>query len=107
MEISESDLNWIKEQVVKGNYQLKLHSVERASLRGIDPLEIKEALLTGQILEDYPADRRGHSCLIYGKSGLGRDIHVLCGIAYDILWIITVYEPDPAEWLNPVTRRVV
>jgi len=24
-----------------------------------------------------------------------------------ILWIITVYEPDPAEWVNPVTRRVV
>ena len=45
--------------------------------------------------------------LVYWKSGLGRDIHVLCGIAYDILWIITVYEPDPAEWVNPVTRRVV
>ena len=39
MESSESDLNWIKEQVVKGNYQLKLHAVERASLRGIDPLD--------------------------------------------------------------------
>ena len=32
-----------------GNYQLKLHAVERASIRGIDPLEIKEALLNGEI----------------------------------------------------------
>jgi len=28
-------------------------------------------------------------------------------MAYDILWVITVYEPDPAEWVNPKTRRVV
>ena len=38
-------MQWIKEQVEKGNYQLKLHAVERASTRGIDPLEVKEALL--------------------------------------------------------------
>ena len=49
MEASDSDLYWIKEQVEKGNYQLKLHAVERASLRGIDPLEIKEALGAGRI----------------------------------------------------------
>jgi len=38
---------------------------------------------------------------------LGKDIHVLCGMACDILWVITVYEPDPEEWINPKTRRVV
>jgi len=27
-------MQWIKEQVKKGNYQLKLHAVERASTRG-------------------------------------------------------------------------
>ena len=100
------DIEWIKEQVKKGNYQLKLHAVERASIRGIDPLETKEALLNGEIVEDYPKDKRGHSCLVYGKTQVGRDIHVLCGMAYDILWIITVYEPNPAEWINLKTRRV-
>ena len=101
------DIQWIKEQVERGDYQLKLHAVERASIRGIDPLEIKEALLNGEVIEDYLDDKRGHSCLIYGKSQVGRDIHVLCGIAYDILWTITVYEPDPAEWADTKTRRVV
>jgi hypothetical protein len=99
------DIEWIKEQVKKGNYQLKLHAVERASTRGIDPLEVKEALLNWEIIEDYPKNKRGHSCLVYGKTQIGRDIHVLCGVAYDILWIITVYEPDLAEWVNPKTRR--
>jgi len=101
------DIEWIKKQVEKGDYQLKLHAVERASIRGIDPLEVKEALLNGEIIEDYPEDKRGHSCLVYGKTRMGRDIHVLCGMAYDMLWIITVYEPDPGEWVNPKTRRVV
>jgi hypothetical protein len=100
-------MQWIKEQVEKGDYQLKLHAVERASIRGIDPLEVKEALVNGEIIEDYPEDKRGHSCLVYGKSRVGKDIHVLCGTAYDILWIITVYEPNPEEWVNPKTRRVV
>lgn len=67
---------WVKEQVVKGNYQFKLHTLERASNRGIDPIEIKEALLSGKIVEDYPEDKRGHSCLVQGKTMTGRDIHV-------------------------------
>ena len=44
------NINWIKEQVRTGNYQLRLHAVERASMRGIDRLEIKEALLNGEII---------------------------------------------------------
>ena len=44
------DIYWVKEQVVKGNYQFKLHALERASTRGIDPIEIKEALLSGKII---------------------------------------------------------
>ena len=100
-------MQWIKEQVEKRNYQLKLHAVERASIRGIDPLEVKEALLNGEIIEDYPDDKRGHSCLVCGKTLIGKDIHVLCGVAYDIVWVITVYEPDPKEWVNPKTRRKI
>lgn len=99
------DIQWIKEQVREGNYQLKLYALERASSRGIDPLEIKEALLNGEIIEDYPDDKRGKSCLVNGKTGSGRYLHLVCGIAYNILWIITVYEPDPKEWIDSRTRR--
>jgi hypothetical protein len=79
------DIYWVKEQVVKGNYQFKLHALERASTRGIDPIEIKEALLSGKIIEDYPEDKRGHSCLVQGKTLTGRDIHAVCGKSYDIM----------------------
>ena len=68
------DIQWIKEQVEKGNYQLKLHAVERASIRGIDPLEVKEALLDGEIIEDYLDDKRGHS-----KNKLQCQLNVISG----------------------------
>jgi hypothetical protein len=96
----------MREQVQEGNYQLKLHAVERASQRGIDPLDIAEALLSGTVIEEYPNDARGQSCLVYGKTQGGRDLHVVCGLAATLLWVITVYEPDPAEWIDPKTRRI-
>lgn len=98
-------IEWIVEQVKRGNYQLKLHVAERAIERGIDPLHIKEALLCGRVIEDYPDDKRGHSCLVWGKDSNGRDIHMVCGVAYEILWIITAYLPDEKEWETPWMRR--
>lgn len=97
--------DWIRNQVLQGNYQLKLHAAERASLRGIDPLEIREALLHGEIIETYPDDPRGESCLVYGQTLSGRDLHVVCGLASTTLWVMTVYEPDPTAWSDPRTRR--
>ena len=78
-------MQWIKEQVEKGNYQLKLYAVERASIRGIDPLEVKEALLNGEVIEDYPDDKRGHSCLVYGKTELEKIF--MCYVA----WLMIYY----------------
>jgi len=100
-----TDIQWIKGQVERGAYQLKLHAMERASLRGIDPLDIKEALSNGEVIEEYPEDKRGKSCLVYGKTKGSKDLHVVCGLTSDTLWVITVYEPDPEEWTDPKTRR--
>jgi len=66
---------------------------------------VKEALLNGGIIEDYPDDPRGHSCLICGKTESGKFLHIVCGCLYDLVWIITVYEPDPEEWMDPLHRR--
>lgn len=100
------DIQGIQVQVRSGNYQFRLHAIERASLRGIDPVEIKEALLSGEVIEAYHEDQRGESCLVYGKTPEGKDLHMVCGVASALLWIITVYEPNPEEWVDPKTRRV-
>lgn len=51
----------------------------------------------GELIEDYPDDSRGHSCLILG-TGSGRPVHVVCSPKADYLAIITAYEPNPTLW---------
>ena len=98
------DIHWIREQLERGNCQVKLYALERASIRRIYPVDIKNALLNGEVIEEYPEDPRGSSCLVFGRGQEGCDIHMVCGMAYDMLWIITVYEPDPEEWSDPRQR---
>jgi len=40
--------------------------------------EAYEALLDGEVIEDYPDDTPYASCLIFGRSRVGRPIHVVC-----------------------------
>jgi len=44
----------------------------------ITPEEVREVIFKGEIIEDYPEDVRGHSCLMLGFSHKGRPIHVVC-----------------------------
>lgn len=99
------NINDIKDKVLNGRYEFRKHALERASSRGIGPLEIKEALLGGEIIENYPDDPRGECCLIYGKSEKGRNLHIVCGLAHNIVWIITVYVPSEREWIECRRRK--
>ncbi len=40
--------------------------------------EVEEAIKTGEVIEDYQEDVRGHSCLMLGNTSQGRTIHVVC-----------------------------
>jgi hypothetical protein len=64
-----------------------------------------EALMVGDILENYPQHRCGACCLINGLTDAGRALHVVCTTAQPTLIIITVYEPKPPKWLTPTQRR--
>jgi len=70
----------------------------------LEVVEVEEAIVNGNIIEDYPRDPRGESCLILGFSG-EKPIHVVCGWNSDgWLLIITVYIPKPPKWLTPTKR---
>ena len=68
--------------------------------------EVSNAILAGILIEDYPTDARGHSCLILGFGKQGRAIHVVCAPKADYLAIITAYLPDPAQWSPDFSRRL-
>ena len=59
--------------------------------------EVEAVVLQGEVIEDYPEDVRGHSCLMFAAPE-GRAVHVVCSPRVDYLAIITAYVPEPADW---------
>ena len=98
-------IDQIRDNISKGLYDISRHAEEERRNDSIEVGEIKEALLTGKIIEDYPTDPRGHSCLILGHSR-GIPIHVVCGTySSGRTLIITVYKPDPDLWDEHFEKR--
>ena len=82
----------------RGNWRFTLHGLERCIERGISPEEVGEAVLNGEIIEYYPCDKYGPTCLVRGITSRGGILHVLCSL--ESVWIITAYDPTlkPDEW---------
>ncbi len=66
--------------------------------RLITPAEIRNVIDAGEVIEDYPDDSRGHSCLMLGRGNEARAIHVVCSPKADFLAIITAYVPSQEGW---------
>ena len=99
------DIQWIRSQIGSGQYLWTLHADEERRNDGLEVVDVEVALVEGMILESYPADPRGISCLVYGESK-GRSIHVVCGKNQaERLVIITVYKPTSPKWSTPKQRR--
>ena len=56
------------------------HAVRQMSRpqRMVSPSEVEATVLKGDLIEDYPNDPRGHSCLMLGYGETGRAVHVVC-----------------------------
>lgn len=100
------DVKWIQREVRSGEYEFSGHADEEREAEKILIADVEEALLTGEILEDYPDDPRGPSCLVLGYSSRGYPIHVICGrTPSGKLRLITVYTPSLPKWVDERTRR--
>ena len=81
------------------------HAIKQMSRldRMISTEDIKEVIKYGEIIEDYPEDKRGASCLVAYINQ--RPIHVVCSPKNDYLAIITAYIPDPKLWIENFKKR--
>jgi hypothetical protein len=84
------------------------HAVQQMSRpeRMIGTAEVRAAIEGGEVIEDYPEDARGHSCLLLGRGAEGRPVHVVCSPKDDYLAIITAYLPSPDDWSADFRKRV-
>ena len=72
----------------------------------IRPSEVRLVIEKGNVIEDYPEDARGHSCLLLGFGDENRPVHVVCAPNDDYLAIITAYLPDVNEWSPDYRERI-
>ena len=73
--------------------------------RMITTLEVRKVIFEGEIIEDYPDDARGHSCLMLGYGDKNRALHVVCAPKDEYLAIITTYVPDEEQWEEGFKHR--
>ncbi len=83
------------------------HAVRQMSRpdRMISTSDIRKVIEEGEIIEDYPEDIRGRSCLILGRGRSG-PIHIVCAPKDEYLAIITAYIPDEAQWSKDFRTRI-
>ena len=99
------DIEEVRDRVRHEHYEISFHAEKERYAEDITIYDLETAIFNGEILEDYPEDQRGPSCLILGYSQ-DRPIHIVCGYT-PAQWIriITVYLPMPPKWIDDKTRR--
>ena len=84
------------------------HAIRQMSRpdRLITTSEIRRVISDGKVIEDYPEDVRGHSCLILGFGDGTRPIHIVCSPKDEYLAVITAYLPNEDEWSDDFRVRI-
>ncbi len=96
----------IRAQLAAGQFEFSRHTFRRAIERDISEAEIRQAGQRARIIEDYADDKYAPSCLLLGLTDAGRPLHLQVSRAdAELIRIVMLYEPDPAEWYNYVERR--
>ncbi len=95
----------IKEQVVQAAEKKILftqHATDQMNRpdRLIEPDDVEYVLTHDELIEEYPDDARGHSCLLMDQLPSKNYLHVVCAPKDDHLVIITAYWPDSSEFGN-------
>jgi hypothetical protein len=96
----------IRAKIARDEFEYSQHALDQSIVRRIGVDELREAIATCELVEDYPKDKYGPSCLVLGFTRAGRPVHVQCSYpSRDRIKVITVYEPDPSRWIDFRVRR--
>lgn len=102
-------LEEIRSKILRRQYEFSKHAVDQSIMRDIRVAEMEEAIAIvagGEIIEDYPDDKYGPTCLILGFTKAGRALHIQCSYPSRLLIKIgTLYEPDPGLWVEFRIRK--
>jgi len=98
--------DFIHDEIERQCYEISLHADEERLADGLTISSLESVLSDCKIIEKYPDDQRGESCLALGFAPDGRAVHVVCGKNRSRhLIIITVYIPIMPKWKDPYARN--
>ena len=96
----------LRSKIAANQFEFTKHALDQSILRGITVQELREAIATGEVIEDYPEDKYGPSCLVFGLTKSNRAVHIQCSHpSRELVKIITLYQPDPEQWIDYKVRR--
>jgi hypothetical protein len=97
----------IREKIEIDLFEFSKHAVDQSIIRHIRVKDVRTVIANGIIIENYPEDTYGPSCLIFGMTAERRPIHIQCSHpSRPIIKIITLYEPNPTHWIDFKKRRL-
>lgn len=102
-----ASIHKIRVKLDSRQYEFSKHAVDQSIIRDISVREVEEAVASrSEVIEDYPNDKYGPSCLVLGYTKAGRPLHAQCSYpSRPLVKIITLYEPDPDLRIDFRVRR--
>ncbi len=99
------NIDTIKQMVKDGKIRWTNHVIVRLFQRNISQEDVENAILNGEIIEEYENDYSYPSYLIYGINLKDKVLHIVCGLREIELCIITAYYPDNIKWEEDLKTR--
>ncbi|MDR2897448.1 MAG: DUF4258 domain-containing protein [Spirochaetaceae bacterium] len=93
-------IEYLREYLNDETIVLTEHVLSRMRQRHIRFADIKHTIKNGEIIEQYPTDYPFPSCLINGEN-----IHIVCSVGENRLYIITAYRPSLDKWEDGGRKR--
>jgi Domain of unknown function (DUF4258) len=99
-------LDEIRRKIEADGFEFSRHAVDQTIIRRISVREVRDVFANAEVIEDYPDDKHGPSCLIFGMTAAARPLHIQCSYpSRPLIKVITLYEPDPGRWVDYKIRR--
>ncbi len=100
-------INEIRDKIFRQEYEFSKHAVDQSIIRDISVNELEQALYNqSEVIEDYPDDKYGPSCLVLGFTDNNRPLHIQCSyLVRPLVKIVTLYEPDIDRWIDFRIRK--
>ncbi len=95
----------IRAAALAGRWALTRHARERIGRRRIADEQFVQALVGGEVIEDYATVPRGPGALVLGRASDGTPLHAVFALdPSGTLLVITAYVPESPYWLDERTR---